>query len=100
MIQRSVQFRHSCMIMLPVYVEQMRVTETFVSGLSLYKEMKKLIIFLSLLSVNDLGGDIKGEGKSSRPADVVVDEIRSKGGIAVANYGLYESLCSFAILCL
>ena len=37
--------------------------------------------------VNDLGGDIKGEGKSSRAADVVVDEIRSRGGTAVANYG-------------
>jgi len=59
--------------------------------------MKK-IIFLSLLSVNDLGGDIKGEGHSSRPADIVVDEIRSKGGIAVANYGLYDSLCYSLII--
>lgn len=37
--------------------------------------------------VNDLGGDIKGQtGASSRPADLVVDEIRRAGGKAVANY--------------
>ncbi|XP_077989547.1 peroxisomal multifunctional enzyme type 2-like [Glandiceps talaboti] len=41
--------------------------------------------------VNDLGGDIKGEGKSSRAADVVVEEIRSKGGKAVANYDSVEN---------
>lgn len=29
--------------------------------------------------VNDLGGSTSGEGKSSNAADVVVDEIRSKG---------------------
>lgn len=29
--------------------------------------------------VNDLGGSPTGEGKSSRAADVVVDEIRAKG---------------------
>lgn len=29
--------------------------------------------------VNDLGGSTTGEGNSSRAADVVVDEIRSKG---------------------
>ncbi len=38
------------------------------------------------VSVNDLGGDIKGGG-ASRAADKVVDEIRAAGGIAVANYG-------------
>lgn len=41
--------------------------------------------------VNDLGGDIKGEGKSSRAADIVVDEIRARGGTAVANYDSVEA---------
>lgn len=36
--------------------------------------------------VNDLGGSSKGEGASSRAADVVVEEIRKAGGTAVANY--------------
>ncbi|TNN59130.1 Peroxisomal multifunctional enzyme type 2 [Liparis tanakae] len=36
--------------------------------------------------VNDLGVDIKGGGKSSAAADKVVEEIRAKGGKAVANY--------------
>lgn len=34
-----------------------------------------------------MGGNFKGEGKSSRAADIVVEEIRAKGGKAVANYG-------------
>uniref|UniRef100_A0A7N6A5Y3 Hydroxysteroid (17-beta) dehydrogenase 4 n=1 Tax=Anabas testudineus TaxID=64144 RepID=A0A7N6A5Y3_ANATE len=38
--------------------------------------------------VNDLGGDIKGGGKSSAAADKVVEEIRAKGGKAVANYDI------------
>uniref|UniRef100_A0A4W4EVF2 SCP2 domain-containing protein n=1 Tax=Electrophorus electricus TaxID=8005 RepID=A0A4W4EVF2_ELEEL len=38
--------------------------------------------------VNDLGGDIKGGGKSSSAADKVVEEIKAKGGKAVANYDL------------
>lgn len=52
--------------------------------------------------MNDLGGDIKGGGKSSAAADKVVEEIRAKGGKAVANYGekfglivLSKSLCFF-----
>lgn len=37
--------------------------------------------------MNDLGGNAKGGGKSSAAADKVVEEIRAKGGKAVANYG-------------
>lgn len=37
--------------------------------------------------VNDLGADTKGGGKNSAAADKVVEEIRAKGGKAVANYG-------------
>ncbi|XP_031425960.1 peroxisomal multifunctional enzyme type 2 [Clupea harengus] len=40
--------------------------------------------------VNDLGGDIKGGGKSSAAADKVVEEIKAKGGKAVANYESVE----------
>ncbi|KAJ9579803.1 hypothetical protein L9F63_004549, partial [Diploptera punctata] len=36
--------------------------------------------------VNDLGGGRHGEGKSSKAADAVVEEIRRNGGTAVANY--------------
>ncbi|OQD73715.1 hypothetical protein PENDEC_c014G02056 [Penicillium decumbens] len=41
--------------------------------------------------VNDLGVSHKGEGKSSKAADVVVDEIRAAGGKAVANYDSVEN---------
>ncbi|CAZ82831.1 unnamed protein product [Tuber melanosporum] len=40
--------------------------------------------------VNDLGGSFKGEGNSTKAADVVVDEIRKAGGKAVANYDSVE----------
>lgn len=40
--------------------------------------------------VNDLGGSFKGEGASSKAADVVVDEIKKNGGQAVANYDSVE----------
>ena len=36
--------------------------------------------------VNDLGTSPEGEGKTHGPADKVVEQIKSKGGIAVANY--------------
>ncbi|NWW25573.1 DHB4 enzyme, partial [Falcunculus frontatus] len=41
-------------------------------------------------TVNDLGGDFKGYGKSSSAADKVVNEIRAKGGKAVPNYDSVE----------
>ncbi|KAF2733006.1 multifunctional beta-oxidation protein-like protein [Polyplosphaeria fusca] len=41
--------------------------------------------------VNDLGGSFKGEGKGSKAADVVVDEIKAAGGKAVANYDSVEN---------
>lgn len=41
--------------------------------------------------VNDLGGSFKGEGKSSKAADAVVDQIRTTGGKAVANYDSVEN---------
>ncbi|KAB7501939.1 Peroxisomal multifunctional enzyme type 2 [Armadillidium nasatum] len=40
--------------------------------------------------VNDLGGNPSGEGKDSRAADIVVNEIRNAGGIAVADYNSVE----------
>lgn len=39
-------------------------------------------------TVNDLGGDFKGQGSGTLAADKVVEEIRAKGGKAVANYGI------------
>ena len=36
--------------------------------------------------VNDLGGSVDGTGDSSTPADLVVDEIKTEGGEAVASY--------------
>ena len=36
--------------------------------------------------VNDLGGSLSGAGGGSKAADIVVDEIKAGGGIAVADY--------------
>ncbi len=35
--------------------------------------------------VNDIGASVSGEGKDAGPAQQVVNEIRAKGGEAVAN---------------
>jgi len=43
--------------------------------------------------VNDLGGTVAGTGSGSAAADKVVDEIKQKGGEAVANY---ESVTTLA----
>ncbi|KAI1179422.1 hypothetical protein F4777DRAFT_534230 [Nemania sp. FL0916] len=40
--------------------------------------------------INDLGGSFKGEGNSTKTADVVVNEIKAAGGEAVANYDSVE----------
>ncbi len=42
--------------------------------------------------VNDLGGEVAGAGASQSPAQEVVDEIKKKGGQAVANYASVASM--------
>ena len=42
--------------------------------------------------VNDFGGSAAGEGGDRSPADEVVDEIKSAGGEAMANYGNVASM--------
>src|SRR3954466_63296 len=37
--------------------------------------------------VNDLGATLDGQGEEKTPADQVVDEILTNGGVAVTNYG-------------
>lgn len=51
--------------------------------------------------MNDLGGDAKGGGRSSKAADETVEMIRSRGGKAVANYGQSSSVneCVCACVC-
>ncbi|RNA15277.1 peroxisomal multifunctional enzyme type 2 [Brachionus plicatilis] len=41
--------------------------------------------------VNDLGGEMTGDGKGTKAADKVVEEIRAKNGIAVPNYDSVEN---------
>jgi multifunctional beta-oxidation protein len=41
--------------------------------------------------VNDLGGSVRGEGGDSKSADIVVQEIISSGGKAVADYNNVEN---------
>lgn len=43
---------------------------------------------INLILVNDLGGSRSGEGKSTSAADVVVKEIKAKGGKAVPDYSM------------
>uniref|UniRef100_A0A8C4I2R2 Hydroxysteroid (17-beta) dehydrogenase 4 n=1 Tax=Dicentrarchus labrax TaxID=13489 RepID=A0A8C4I2R2_DICLA len=55
-----------------------------------YSVLKLVLGEKKLNLLNDLGVDTKGGGKSSAAADKVVEEIRVKGGKAVANYDSVE----------
>jgi NAD(P)-dependent dehydrogenase (short-subunit alcohol dehydrogenase family) len=46
--------------------------------------------------VNDLGGGVDGSGGSSKAADLVVAEIKARGGEAVANYDSVSDVMSAA----
>ncbi|OMJ80116.1 hypothetical protein SteCoe_19714 [Stentor coeruleus] len=41
--------------------------------------------------VNDLGGSVKGEGKSTRAADEVAEMVRNAGSVAAVNYDSVEN---------
>ncbi|TSL10178.1 Peroxisomal multifunctional enzyme type 2 [Bagarius yarrelli] len=58
--------------------------------LLLIEESMELFAVPKMKRLNDLGGDIKGGGKSSSAADKVVEEIKAKGGKAVANYAIVK----------
>lgn len=52
------------------------------------EDVKNELFACFCIAVNDLGGDFKGVGKGSSAADKVVEEIRRRGGKAVASYGM------------
>ena len=47
----------------------------------------QFVCVIRIYAVNDLGGSSDGMGRGHKLADDVVDIIRSRGGVAVANYG-------------
>ncbi len=57
------------------------------AGGGLGREHAKLLASLgAAVVVNDLGGDVRGAGSGTSPANAVVDEIRAAGGAAVADH--------------
>ncbi len=57
------------------------------AGGGLGREHAKLLASLgAAVVVNDLGGDVRGAGSGTSPADAVVDEIRAAGGAAVSDH--------------